>query len=107
MRSNRLYKTTHSSYLFQAVNCPASIYQPLRDENPHPDSLLLTEVLEAVPQKFVLIVAHYCLLPAQTAEFKLSEEHKEVRLFSISQLSQIPIPDVYVKAVKLTQRALT
>jgi ADP-ribose pyrophosphatase YjhB (NUDIX family) len=71
------------------------------------DRLLLAEVLEALPRKFVLIVAYYCLLPAQTAEFKLSEEHKEVRLFSISELSQIPIPDVYVKAVKLTQRALT
>jgi len=71
------------------------------------DRLLLVEVLEALPQKFVLIVAYYCLLPAQTAEFKLSEEHKEVRLFSISELSQIPIPDVNVKAVKLTQRALT
>jgi mutator protein MutT len=71
------------------------------------DRLLLAEVLEALPQKFVLIVAYYCLLPAQTAEFKLSEEHKEVRLFSISELSQIPIPDVNVKAVKLTQRALT
>jgi uncharacterized SAM-binding protein YcdF (DUF218 family) len=46
------------------------------------------------------------LLPAQTAKFKLSEEHKEVRLFSISELSQIPIPDTYVNAIKLTQRAL-
>jgi 8-oxo-dGTP pyrophosphatase MutT (NUDIX family) len=71
------------------------------------DRLLLAEVLETLPQKFVLILAYYCLLPAQTAEFKLSEEHKEVRLFSISELSQIPIPDVYVKAVNLTQRALT
>jgi len=71
------------------------------------DRLLLAGVLEALPQKFVLILAYYCLLPAQTAEFKLSEEHKEVRLFSISELSQIPIPDVYVKAVNLTQRALT
>jgi 8-oxo-dGTP pyrophosphatase MutT (NUDIX family) len=71
------------------------------------DRLLLAGVLEALPQKFVLILAYYCLLPAQTAEFKLSEEHKEVRLFSISELSQIPIPDVYVKAVNLTQRDLT
>jgi len=71
------------------------------------DRLLLAEVLETLPQKFVLILSYYCLLPAQIAEFKLSEEHKEVRLFSISELSQIPIPDVYVKAVNLTQRALT
>ena len=71
------------------------------------DRLLLAEVLETLPQKFVLILAYYCLLPAQIAEFKLSEEHKEVRLFSISELSQIPIPDVYVKAVNLTQRDLT
>ena len=47
------------------------------------DKLLLAEVLEVIPQKFVLIVAYHCLLPAQTAEFKLSEEHREVRLFNL------------------------
>jgi 8-oxo-dGTP pyrophosphatase MutT (NUDIX family) len=67
------------------------------------DKLLLAEVLEVIPQKFVLIVAYHCLLPAQTAEFKLSEEHREVRLFSISELSQIPIPDVYVRAIMVAE----
>ena len=67
------------------------------------DKLLLAEVLEVIPQKFVLIVAYHCLLPAQTAEFKLSEEHREVRLFSISELSQIPIPDVYVRAIMVAK----
>jgi len=63
------------------------------------DKLLLAEVLEVVPGKLVLILAYHCLLPSPIAEFKLSEEHKEVRLFSVSELSQIPIPQVYVRAV--------
>jgi 8-oxo-dGTP pyrophosphatase MutT (NUDIX family) len=63
------------------------------------NKLLLAEVLEVVPGKLVLILAYHCLLPSLVAAFKLSEEHKEVRLFSISELSQIPIPEVYVKAV--------
>ncbi|MBV9876009.1 MAG: NUDIX domain-containing protein [Verrucomicrobia bacterium] len=63
------------------------------------DKLLLAEVLEVVPGKRVLILAYRCLLPSPIAEFKLSEEHKEVRLFSASELSQIPIPEVYVSAV--------
>ena len=63
------------------------------------DKLLLAEVLEVVPGKLVLILAYRCLLPSPIAEFKLSEEHKEVRLFSVSELSRIPIPEVYVKAV--------
>ena len=65
------------------------------------DKLLLAEVLEVVPGKLVLILAYHCLLPSPIAEFKLSEEHKEVRLFSVSELSQIPIPKVYVNAVTL------
>jgi 8-oxo-dGTP pyrophosphatase MutT (NUDIX family) len=63
------------------------------------DKLLLAEVLEVVPGKLVLILAYHCLLPSPIAEFKLSEEHKEVRLFSVSELSQIPTPEVYVRAV--------
>jgi len=51
--------------------------------------------------KGVVFVGYQCSLPSPRAEFKLSEEHKEVRLFSISELSQIPIPGVYVKAVNL------
>jgi 8-oxo-dGTP diphosphatase len=63
------------------------------------DKLILAEVLEVVPGKLVLILAYHCLLPSPITEFELSEEHKEVRLFAISELNQIPIPDVYVKAV--------
>jgi hypothetical protein len=46
-----------------------------------------------------LVRAVNAFLCQTIAEFKLSEEHKEVRLFSISELSQIPIPEVYVRAV--------
>jgi hypothetical protein len=66
--------------------------------------LILAEVLEVVPGKLVLILAYHCLLPSPITEFELSEEHKEVRLFSISELNQIPIPDVYVKAVTRAKR---
>ena len=65
--------------------------------------LLLAEVLEVIPRKFVLIIAYQCLLTIPTSEFRLSEEHKEVRLFSISKLDQIAIPEVYVKAITLAQ----
>ena len=61
--------------------------------------LLLADVLEVIPEKLVLIVAYHCSLPSSAPTFRVSEEHKEVRLFSISELSEIPIPDVYVKAV--------
>jgi 8-oxo-dGTP pyrophosphatase MutT (NUDIX family) len=76
--------------LNEELGCPVAV-----------DKLLLAEVLEVVPEKFVLIVGYQCSLPSPIAKFKLSEEHKEVRLFSISELSQIPIPGVYVKAVNL------
>ena len=66
--------------------------------------LLLPEILEVIPQKFVLIIAYHCLLLSQTTTFRVSEEHKEVRLFSISELSQIPIPEVYVRAVTRARR---
>jgi 8-oxo-dGTP pyrophosphatase MutT (NUDIX family) len=46
------------------------------------------EVLEVVSGKLVLILAYHCLLPSPITAFKLSEEHKEVRLFSVSELSQ-------------------
>jgi 8-oxo-dGTP pyrophosphatase MutT (NUDIX family) len=62
--------------------------------------LLLAEILEVIPRKFVLIIAYHCLLLSQTTGFRVSEEHKEVQLFSISELSQIPIPEVYVRAVR-------
>jgi 8-oxo-dGTP pyrophosphatase MutT (NUDIX family) len=65
------------------------------------EKLLLADVLEVIPEKLVLIVAYHCLLPSPIAEFSLSEEHKEARLFLVSKLSQIPIPEVYVKAVNL------
>jgi 8-oxo-dGTP pyrophosphatase MutT (NUDIX family) len=65
--------------------------------------LLLADVLEVIPEKLVLIVAYHCLLPTPPTEFKLSDEHKEVCLFSISELSQIPIPDVYVRAITVAK----
>jgi len=69
------------------------------------DELLLAEVVEVVPGKLVLILAYHCLLPSPITAFKLSEEHKEVRLFSLSELSQIPIPEVYVRAVTRANHA--
>jgi 8-oxo-dGTP pyrophosphatase MutT (NUDIX family) len=64
-------------------------------------NLILTEVLEVIPGKFVLIIAYHCLLPAQSTIFRISEEHKEVRLFAVTELGQIAIPELYVKAVLL------
>jgi 8-oxo-dGTP pyrophosphatase MutT (NUDIX family) len=71
------------------------------------DKLLLAEVLEVVPGKLVLILAYHCSLASPIAEFKLSEEHKEARLFSLSEFSHIPIPGVYVNAVTLAKRFAT
>jgi len=68
------------------------------------DKLLSADVLEVVPAKLVLIIAYQCLLLSPIAEFKLSEEHKECRLFSASELRQAPIPEVYVNAVNLASR---
>jgi len=69
--------------------------------------LLLAEVLEVIPQKFVLIVAFHCFLTTEAPAFKLSDEHKAVRLFSAAELSQIPIPDVYINAVTLAKSLRT
>jgi len=51
----------------------------------------------------VLIIAYHCLLPAQSTIFRISEEHKEVRLFAVTELGQIAIPELYVKAVLLAK----
>jgi len=55
----------------------------------------------AVKGQLTATFGNHCSLPSPIAEFKLSEEHKEVRLFSVPELRQIPIPEVYVWAVKL------
>lgn len=69
-------------------------------------NLLLAEVLEVIPEKFVLIIAYQCRLMAQATEFKISEEHEEVRLFSVSELAEIPIPKLYAKAIMLATALL-
>jgi len=69
-------------------------------------NLLLAEVLEVIPGKFVLIIAYQCRLMAQATHFKISEEHEEVRLFSVSELSEIPIPKLYAKAITLATALL-
>jgi 8-oxo-dGTP pyrophosphatase MutT (NUDIX family) len=65
--------------------------------------LVLAEVLEVIPGTLVLIIAYYCLLTAQTNELRISNEHRKVRLFSFSELGQIPIPKLYLKAVTLAK----
>lgn len=52
------------------------------------DKLLLAEILEVIPQKFVLIIAYHCSLVSQTTGFRVSKEHKEVRLFSSRSLAK-------------------
>jgi 8-oxo-dGTP pyrophosphatase MutT (NUDIX family) len=67
-------------------------------------TLFLADVLEAIPGKFVLIIAYRCVLPARTPDLTISDEYKEVRLFTVSELSQIPIPKLYVKAIVQAKR---
>jgi 8-oxo-dGTP pyrophosphatase MutT (NUDIX family) len=67
--------------------------------------LLLAEVLEVITGKFVMIIAYHVSLPSPAPAFRVSEEHQQVRLFSISELSGIPIPEVYVKAVTLAKES--
>jgi hypothetical protein len=43
----------------------------------------------------------------QATNFKISEEHEEVRLFSVSELSEIPIPKLYAKAIVLATALLS
>jgi hypothetical protein len=59
-----------------------------------------------IPGKFVLIIAYQCRLMAKATEFKISEEHEEVRLFSVSELGKIPIPKLYAKAIMLATALL-
>ena len=66
-------------------------------------NLLLAEVLEVIPEKFVLIIAYHCGLLRQTTDFKISDEHKDARLFTVSEVGNIPIPKVYVKAITLAK----
>jgi 8-oxo-dGTP diphosphatase len=67
-------------------------------------NLFLADVLEVIPGKFVLIIAYRCVLPARTPDLTISDEHKEVRLFTVSELSQIPISKLYVKAIIQAKR---
>jgi 8-oxo-dGTP diphosphatase len=67
-------------------------------------TLFLADVLEVIPGKFVLIIAYRCVLPARTPDLTISDEYKEVRLFTVSELSQIPIPKLYVKAIVQAKR---
>ena len=67
-------------------------------------TLFLADVLEVIPGKFVLIIAYRCVLPARTPDLTISDEHKEVRLFTVSELSQIPIPKLYAKAIIQAKR---
>ena len=71
------------------------------------DKLLLVDILEVVPGKLVLIIAYRCLLRRQSTEFMLSEEHKDLRLFSISELSQLPIPKVLYEGDNARYELLT
>jgi 8-oxo-dGTP pyrophosphatase MutT (NUDIX family) len=64
---------------------------------------LLAEVLEVIPGKFVLIIAYQCRLLTKTTDFSVSDEHKDARLFSIAEISKIPIPQVYIKAITLAK----
>jgi len=64
-------------------------------------NLLLADVLEVIPGQFVFIVAYHCFLSIRATELRISNEHKEFKLFSFSELSQIPIPKLYIKAVTL------
>jgi 8-oxo-dGTP pyrophosphatase MutT (NUDIX family) len=67
-------------------------------------TLLLVDALEVTPGKSVLIIAYRCVLPARTPDLTISDEHKEARLFTVSELSQIPIPKLYVKIITQAKR---
>jgi 8-oxo-dGTP pyrophosphatase MutT (NUDIX family) len=60
--------------------------------------LVLAETFEVVPSRWVLILAYRCTT-GRPAILSHSDEHDGVMAATASQLTRLPIPDVYRRAI--------
>lgn len=65
--------------------------------------LLSTWQFQPIPDHHVLIIAYECALLVPSTDLRISHEHKDVRIFATNELSSIPIPEGYVRAIRQAQ----
>ena len=65
--------------------------------------LVLAEAFEVVPERWVLLVVYSCVADPPLA-LTFSEEHEAVTTASLTELTDLPIPEVYVRAIHEASR---
>jgi len=65
--------------------------------------LVLAEAFEVIPERWVLLVVYSCTAD-RPPSLTHSEEHEAATTASIAELVDLPIPEVYVRAIHEARR---
>lgn len=57
-------------------------------------------VYEITPHVSVYISTYLCQLEDNIVTIRISNEHKECRLFAVAEVDPLPIPDGYIRSIK-------
>lgn len=80
---------------------PEALKRELREERSIEASvgrIILAEAFEVVPARWVLLIVYACTADRPSA-LTYSEEHEAVTTVSIAELIDLPIPEVYLRAI--------
>ena len=86
---------------------PEALKRELREElsiEASVDRIVLAEAFEVIPARWVLLVVYSCTADPPSS-LTYSEEHEAVTTASIAELIDLPIPEVYVRAIHEARHA--